>query len=79
MGAMKTPYVPKYVSPKEIAQNRARLRARLYWIALALPILFALLAFGYSDQAPAFLRTITMTLDGALGYPILAIINAIAR
>ncbi len=71
-------YVPKYVSPKEAAQNRARLRARLYWVALGLPVLFALLVFGYSDQAPAFLRTVTTTIDRAFGYPILALISAIA-
>jgi hypothetical protein len=76
---MKTPYVPKYVSPKEAAQNRARLRTRLYWVALGVPLLFALFAFGYSDQAPAFLRTMTVTLDRALGYPILALISALAR
>jgi hypothetical protein len=76
---MKAPYVPKYVSPKEAAQNRARLRARLYWIALIIPLVFVVLAFGYSDQAPAFLRSMTITLDRALGYPIAALISAIAR
>ena len=72
-----TNYVPKYVSPKQAAQNRARLRARLYWVALCLPVLFALLVFGYSDQAPAFLHTVTTTIDRTLGYPILALISAI--
>jgi hypothetical protein len=77
--AMKTPYIPKYVPPKEAAQSRARLRARLYWTALAIPLAFLLLVFGYSDQAPAFLRNFTIALDRTLGYPILALIGALAR
>ena len=68
------PYVPKYTSPKQAAENRARLKARLYWTAVVIPVVFALLAFGYSDQAPAFLREITIGLDRLFGYPILALI-----
>ena len=67
------PYVPKY-TPKQAAENRARLKARLYWIAVTIPVIFALLAFGYSDQAPALLRELTIGLDRMLGYPILALI-----
>ena len=72
------PYVPKYVSPEQAAKDRARLRSRLYWIALCVPLVFALLAFGYSDQAPAFLRNLTIGIDRALGYPILGLISALA-
>jgi len=64
------PHVPKYVSPKQAAEDRARRRAALYWIVLAIPLIFMLLVFGYSDQAPAALRSTTITLDQALGYPI---------
>jgi hypothetical protein len=64
------PHVPKYVSPKQAAEDRARRRAALYWIALAIPLIFILLLFGYSDQAPAALRSATITLDQTLGYPI---------
>jgi len=64
------PHVPKYVSPKQAAEDRARRRAALYWIILALPLIFALLVFGYSDQAPAALRSVTITLDQAAGYPL---------
>jgi hypothetical protein len=63
------PYTPKYISPKQAAEDRARRRAALYWIALALPLGFAVLAFGYSDQAPEALRSATVTLDRSLGYP----------
>ncbi len=72
------PYVPKYVSPKQAEASRARLRSRLFWIGIAIPLAFAFLAFGYSDQAPAFLRTMTIELDRALGYPIMWLIGTIA-
>jgi hypothetical protein len=72
------PYIPKYVSPEQAARDRAQLRARLYWLALGIPVAFAVLAFGYSDQAPTFLRTMTITLDRSLGYPILNLISTIA-
>ena len=63
-------YVPKYVSPKQAAEDRARRRATLYWIALAIPLIFILLVFGYSDQAPAALRSAVIALDQTLGYPL---------
>jgi len=72
------PYVPKYISPKQAAEDRARLRSRLFWVAVSLPLTFALLMFGYSDQAPSILRSITMSLDRLFGYPLLALIGAIA-
>ena len=64
------PQLPKYVSPKQAAEDRARRRAMLYWFVLAIPLAFMLLLFGYSDQAPAALRSATITLDQTLGYPI---------
>jgi hypothetical protein len=72
------PYVPKYVSPKQAAEDRARLRSRLFWIAVSLPLALALLVFGYSDQAPSFLRSVTISLDRLFGYPILALLSALA-
>jgi hypothetical protein len=64
------PHVPKYVSPKQAAEDRARRRAALYGIVLAIPLIFVLRVFRYSDQAPAALRSATITLDQALGYPL---------
>ncbi len=64
------PYAPKYVSPKQAAEDRAWRRAALYWIALAIPLIFMLLLFGYSDQAPAALRSATIALDQTFDYPI---------
>jgi hypothetical protein len=63
-------HVPKYVSPKQAAEDRARRRAAIYWIIVAIPLIFMLLVFGYSDQAPAALRSVTITLDQAFGYPL---------
>jgi hypothetical protein len=73
-----TPYPPKFVSPKQAAEDRARLWSRIYWVIIAIPLVFLVLAFGYSDQAPALLRTITIELDRSLGYPILWLIGVIA-
>jgi hypothetical protein len=74
-----TPYVPKYVSPKQAAEERARRRALLFRIALAVPLVFALLMFGYSDQAPTALREMTIGLDRTFGYPVLWLIGVIGR
>ena len=63
-------HVPKYISPRQAAEDRARRRAALYWILVAIPAIFLLLLFGYSDQAPAVLRSATITLDQTFGYPI---------
>ena len=64
------PHAPKYISPKQAAEDRARRRAAIYWIVVAIPAIFLLLLFGYSDQAPAVLRSATITLDQTFGYPI---------
>jgi hypothetical protein len=76
---MPPPYVPKYVSPKQAAEERARRRAALYWIALAIPLTFAVLAFGYSDQAPQALRSATIALDRSFGYPLARLLGIAAR
>ena len=60
---------PKYVSPKELAESKARMRRRLFWMAVAVPLVFAFLAFGYSDQAPTGLRSAIIALDRSLGFP----------
>jgi hypothetical protein len=74
---MPPPYVPKYVSPKQAAEERARRRAVLYWMALALPLAFVVLVFGYSDQAPEALRTTTIALDRSLGYPLARLLGVV--
>jgi hypothetical protein len=79
---MKNYFPPKIpVTPRQAAENRARLRARLwsslFWIAVLLPLVFALMAYGYSDQAPASLRSIAIMLDGLFGYPLGAFLNVV--
>ena len=68
---------PRFVSPKERAENRARLVRFAYWVAVAIPIIVVLMMFGYSDQAPAWLRSLVVSLDGALGFPVLSLIQKV--
>jgi hypothetical protein len=75
---MPPPHVPKYVSSKQAAEDRARRHAALYWIALAIPVAFAVLAFGYSDQAPQALRSGTIALDRSFGYPLARLLGVVA-
>jgi hypothetical protein len=72
------PNAPRFVSPKERAENRARLLRFTYWLAVAIPAIVALIMFGYSDQAPSWLREITVRLDGTFGFPVLWLIKEIA-
>jgi hypothetical protein len=72
------PNAPRFVSPKERAENRARLLRFTYWLAVAIPAIVALMMYGYSDQAPNWLREITVGLDGTFGFPVLWLIKGIA-
>jgi len=72
------PDVPRYVSPKERAENRAHLRTWLYWTAVAIPTIVALMLFGYSEQAPLWLSGFTIRLDAAFGFPVLWLIKLLA-
>jgi hypothetical protein len=69
---------PRYVSPKERAENRARWIRFGYWIAVAIPATIALIMFGYSDQAPAWLRSLSVNLDAMFGFPVLWLIKTLA-
>jgi len=68
-------YAPKYVRPEDAKQNLAQMKRRLIWIAIAIPVVFMFLAFGYSDRAPAFLRSSIITVDRTLGYPIIGLLS----
>jgi hypothetical protein len=50
------------------------LRAIL-WLAAIPPLLFVVMAFGYSDQAPSFLREFTAQVDAMFGRPVWSIIT----
>jgi len=69
------PNPPRYVSDQERAENRARYINTAFWALIALPLLAAVMLYGYSDQAPAWLRSLTLTLDSATGYPVLALLR----
>jgi hypothetical protein len=75
---LANPYIPRYVSPRERAENRARWRRFFYGAAVALPLIVMLMLFGYSDQAPAWLRNVTAELDAVFGFPVLRLIALIA-
>jgi hypothetical protein len=76
--ALMIPNPPRYVSPKERAENRARWLRFAYWLAVVIPAVIALMIFGYSDQSPRWLREFTVSLDGTIGFPVLWLIKAIA-
>ncbi len=72
------PYVRPYISPKERAENRASWIRIGYWTAAAILLTVLIMLFGYSDQAPAWLHEITVTLDAAFGFPVLWLIKLAA-
>ena len=62
-------------NPKQIAETQRRMIKATLWI-IAIPLLvFVLMAFGYSDAAPAFLRTLTIQLDALFGSPVWSILD----
>jgi hypothetical protein len=75
---LANPYVPRYVSPKERAENRARWRRFFYGTAVALAVVVMLMLYGYSDQAPTWLRAASENIDAMFGYPVLRLIALIA-
>jgi hypothetical protein len=72
------PNAPRYVSPQEQAENRARVRKAMFWALAAIPAIFVLVMYGYSDQAPEWLRRLSLTIDATLGHPGLWLIKTIA-
>ena len=62
-------------NPKQIAETQRRMIKATLWL-IAIPLLvFVLMAFGYSDAAPAFLRTLTIQLDALFGSPVWSILD----
>lgn len=72
------PITQRYISPKERAENRARWLRFAYLVAVAVPLAVMVMMFGYSDQAPAWLRSFTVNLDAGFGFPVLWLIKLIA-
>jgi hypothetical protein len=71
-------YPPRVPNPKRDAENRARLISKtlriLPWIGAIPLLLFLLMVYGYSDQAPAALRELTIEIDNFFGQPIWSLI-----
>ena len=67
---------PRYVSPQERAEQRARVLRFLFGVAIGLPLLFAIVMFGYSDQAPHWVRVFAVNVDAFFGQPVLTLIKA---
>ena len=69
---------PRIPNPKKDAERRAQMWSAairwLLWLVAIPPVLFALMAYGYSDQAPAWLRGFTVSFDGMLGQPVWTLI-----
>lgn len=72
------PITQRYISPQERAENRARWMRFAYGVAVAIPITVMVMMYGYSDQAPAWLRSLTVNLDAGFGFPVLWLIKLIA-
>ena len=70
------PNLPPYASPKERAEQRARVLRFVYGVAIGLPLLFAIVMYGYSDQAPHWIRVFAVNVDAFFGQPVLSLIKA---
>jgi hypothetical protein len=70
----RVPLTPKQAEAQRVQKIATAFRV-LLWIIIALPLVFTVLAFGYSDQAPAGLRGAAMVIDGWLGKPVWALIG----
>jgi hypothetical protein len=66
--------LPYHRNPKQAAEHRAYMIRTILWLAAIPPLLFLLMVYGYSDQAPGFLRDATAQLDAAVGRPVWSII-----
>ncbi len=72
------PTVPRYVSPAERAETRARWMRLFYGSAAALLLIIIAMAIGYTDQMPAGVRAATERVDAVFGYPVLRLIAWLA-
>jgi hypothetical protein len=70
----ENPLAPRYVTPKEKATARRERLRFLYWAVVALPLLVTTMLYGYSDQAPHWLRAATENIDAMFGYPVLRLV-----
>lgn len=62
-------------TPQQAKAHRANIISGILWLLAIPPVVFAIMVFGYSDQAPAFLRDITVQLDTMFGQPVWSLIG----
>ena len=62
-------------TPQQAKAHRANLISGMLWLLAIPPLLFAIMVFGYSDQAPLFLRNVTVQLDTLFGMPVWSVIG----
>ena len=68
-------YDPRYRTPKQAAEQRATMFRTILWLAAIPPVIFVLMAFGYSHQAPTFLRDATVQIEAMFGRPVWSVIG----
>jgi hypothetical protein len=74
--------MPRYTPPPDaaqVAERQRRIIIALLWLLAIPPLVFALMVFGYSDQAPASLRSLVIWLDALFGSPVWSILNPAGR
>ena len=62
-------------TPQQAKAHRANVISGILWLLAIPPLLFAIMVFGYSDQAPLFLRNVTVQLDTLFGMPVWSLIG----
>jgi hypothetical protein len=62
-------------TPQQARAHRANIISGILWLLAIPPLLFAIMVFGYSDQAPLFLRNVTVQLDTLFGMPVWSVIG----
>jgi hypothetical protein len=71
---MMRKYVPP-PTPKQAAEIRAWRIKAIIWIAAIPFAVFGLMAVGYSDLAPTWLRRATIEVDGMFGSPVWSLLD----
>jgi hypothetical protein len=66
-------YIPPK-TPQQAKEHRANIISGILWLLAIPPVAFAIMVFGYSDQAPLFLRNVVVQIDTLLGLPVLSLI-----
>jgi len=62
-------------TPQQAKAHRANLISGMLWLLAIPPLLFAIMVYGYSDQAPLFLRNVVVQLDTLFGMPVWSVIG----